>query len=116
MPADDKPGRNASRERGRPVDLIELARRYERPGDDDVNQSLVWALETDDDADRREAMNALVALDDLYAASNLFWVRDHSTDSGARIAAAVVLAALGDTDPRTMLLLEQAADDPGGQV
>jgi HEAT repeat protein len=70
-----------------------IADKYSHPDDTDINESLVRALEAKDDHDRKLAIEALIALNDLYAASRIYWVVQNGSKH-ARMAAVEVLGRL----------------------
>jgi HEAT repeat protein len=70
-----------------------VADKYSHPDDTDINESLVRALEAKDDHDRKLAIEALIALNDLYAASRIYWVVQNGSEH-ARMAAVEVLGRL----------------------
>ena len=70
-----------------------VADKYSHPDDTDINESLVRALEAKDDNDRKLAVEALIALNDLYAASRIYWVVLNGSKH-ARMAAVEVLGRL----------------------
>ncbi len=72
---------------------MKVAEKYSHPEDTDINESLVWALEADDETDRKIAVRELIALNDLYAASRIYWLVINGSEH-ARLAAVEVLAAL----------------------
>ena len=94
-------------------DLLEVAERYSHPDDEDINESLVRALESTDTSDRKVAVDELVALNDLYAASRIFWVILNGSKH-ARIAAAEVMGKLGGS--LAVLSLTKALKDPDKDV
>jgi len=77
-----------------------VAEKYSHPDDEDINESLVRALEAKDDSDRKSAIEALIALNDLYAASRIYWVVLNGSKH-ARMAAVEVLGRLCH-DTRTL--------------
>ena len=70
-----------------------VAEKYSYPDDTDINESLVRALEAKDNNDRKLAIEALIALNDLYAASRIYWVVLNGSKH-ARMAAVKVLGRL----------------------
>ena len=76
-------------------DIMELIEKFAHPDDGDVNESLVRALEATDTSDRKAAVDELVALNDLHAASRIFWVILNGSKH-ARLAAVDVLGELRD--------------------
>lgn len=72
---------------------IVLADKYARPDDTDIHESLAWALEAKNDSDRRLAIDSLVALNDLYSASYIYWVAINGSEH-ERMAAVEVLGRL----------------------
>lgn len=77
-----------------------VAEKYSHPDDTDINESLVRALGAKDESDRKSATEALIALNDLYAASRIYWVVQNGSEH-ARIAAVEVLGRLCH-DTRTL--------------
>lgn len=49
-----------------PETFLELAEKHSHSDDVDINESLVRALEASNDFDRKFAVKALIALDDLF--------------------------------------------------
>lgn len=70
-----------------------VAEKYSHPDDEDINESLVRALEAKDDSDRKIAVESLVGLNDLYAASRIYWIAINGSKD-ARMAAVEVLERL----------------------
>jgi HEAT repeat protein len=73
--------------------LLEIAEKYGDPEDESINESLVRALEAHNDSDRKVAVDGLVALNDLYAASRIYWLVQNGSKH-ARLAAVEVLGKL----------------------
>jgi HEAT repeat protein len=67
---------------------------YQHPDDDDVCEPLVRALEDPSAMVRNAAVRALVAMNDLYAASSIHGVLSRGTRP-ARLAAIDVIAQIG---------------------
>ncbi len=95
------------------VKWLEIADRYSHPNDDDENESLVRALEDPDESVRKIVVNALIMLNDLYAASSIIGVLLGGSKH-ARLAAAEVLGKLGD--PFAFFYLGKALKDPDPEV
>lgn len=96
--------------RSDPLAVLEL---YNGPEDRDVNESLVRALEDESRVVRRAAVESLVALNDLYAASSIYWTLRKGSDH-ARLAAAEVLGRL--PEPFSIPYLVDALQDPVAAV
>ena len=94
-------------------DIMELIEKFAHPDDEDVNESLVRALEATDTSDRKAAVDELVALNDLHAASRIFWVILNGSKH-ARLAAVDVLGEL--RDPFGFFYLGKALKDPDPEV
>jgi hypothetical protein len=73
--------------------LLTIVRKYERPDDSDIGMSLVWELESELDHERKTAIDSLIMLDDLHAASNIYWLSVNGSEH-ARAAAGIVLGRL----------------------
>lgn len=73
--------------------MLTIARKYRRDDDEDVNMSLAWALESESSYERKIAIESLIAMNDLYAASNIYWMSVNGIDH-ARAAAVIVLGRL----------------------
>lgn len=86
---------------------------YAQPDDDDICEPLVRALEDPDRVIRKAAVEALVSLNDLHAASQIFWVVSRGSRH-ARKAAAEVLGKL--KDPMSIRCLIGALHDPDRAV
>ncbi len=82
---------------------------YRQSGDRDIGEPLVRALEDADPVVRRAAVEALVALNDLYAASAIYWTSRRGSDP-ARLAAVEVLLRL--PEPFSIPYLVDALLDP----
>jgi len=80
-------------QKGDPDPWLAVAEQHSHPDDTDINESLVRALEAKDDSDRKLATEALVALNDLYAASRIYWVVINGSEH-ARMTAVEVLGRL----------------------
>ncbi len=94
-------------------DPFAAAELYARPGDRDLCEPLVRALEDEDRVVRRAAVEALVALNDLYAASSIYGAIRHGSDH-ARLAAAEVLGRL--PEPRSIPYLVEALQDASAEI
>ena len=105
-------GRKTIMERLR-SDPFAAAELYGQPGDRDICEPLVRALEDADLSVRRAAIEALVALNDLYAASSIYWTIRRGSGH-ARQAAAEVLGRL--PEPRSIPYLVEALQDPAAGI
>ena len=94
-------------------DIMELIEKFAHPDDEDVNESLVRGLESEDESVRKAAADALVMLNDLYAASSIFGVLLNGSKH-ARLAAVDVLGEL--RDPFGFFYLRKALKDPDPEV
>lgn len=90
-------------------DPFAAAELYRQPGDRDLGEPLVRALADAEARVRRAAVEALVALNDLYAASEIYWTIRRGNDQ-ARLAAAEVLLRL--PEPFAVPYLAAALKDP----
>jgi HEAT repeat protein len=90
-------------------DPFAAAELYGQPGDKDICEPLVRALEDTEGKVRRAAIEALVALNDLYAASSISWTIRHGSDH-ARLAATEVLGRL--PEPSSIPCLVECLQDP----
>lgn len=86
---------------------------YAQPDDDDICEPLVRALEDQDRVIRKAAVEALVDLNDLHAASQIFWMVSRGSRH-ARRAAAEILGRL--SDPLCIHSLMGALHDPDRAV
>lgn len=77
--------------------LTEVAKEYARSEDEDVGQSLVWALESMYKSHRCTAVAGLIALNDLHAASNIYWMALNGSDL-AQLSAIFVLESTDFSD------------------
>jgi HEAT repeat protein len=96
-------------------DPMVVADLYARPDDRDVCEPLVRALEDPDALIRHAAVRGLVMLNDLHAASQIFWVASHGSAS-ARKAAVEVLGRIGRHNRLAIDHLIQAQSDPDPSV
>lgn len=88
---------------------------YREPEDRDVCEPLIRALEDPLDLVRRAAVDALISLDDFYAATPILWVLLHGSVP-ARTAAAEVLGSIATGDALAIQYLSKALDDPDAGV
>ncbi len=95
------------------LDIMGLIEKFSHPDDEDVNESLVRGLESEDESVRKAAADALVMLNDLYAASSIFGVLLNGSKH-ARLAAVDVLGEL--RDPFGFFYLRKALKDPDPEV
>ena len=79
-------------------DIMELIEKFAHPDDGDVNESLVRALEATDTSDRKAAVDELVALNDLHAASRIFWVILNGSKLNHPLTNHSLKFATGDSD------------------
>ncbi len=70
-----------------------IVEKYGHPDDIDINESLVRALEGEDNIDRRIAVESLVALNDLHAAGRVYWLVENGSEQ-TRLAVVEVLGSL----------------------
>jgi len=96
-------------------DPFTAAELYAQPDDDDLCEPLVRALEDPDELIRRSAVRALVALNDLYAASSIFKVVTKGSIP-ARRAAVEVLGRIGSGNSLAAKYLIHALSDPDSSV
>jgi HEAT repeat protein len=92
-----------------------VAEWYSQPGDGDICEPLVRALEDPDEIVRAATVGALVSLNDLYAASSILWMLLHGSVH-ARKAAAEVLGAIGRGNLLAIQYLTKALEDPDNTV
>lgn len=94
-----------------PDKWLEIVERYSQPNDDDINESLVRALEDPDESVRKIVVEELIMLHDLYAASSIAGVLLFGSKH-ARLAAAEVLGKLQDPFGFFYLIKALADHDP----
>lgn len=94
-------------------DIMELIEKFSHPDDEDVNESLVRGLESEDESVRKAVAEEIVMLNDLYATSSIFGVLLNGSKH-ARLAAADVLGEL--RDPFGFFYLGKALKDPDPEV
>ncbi len=88
---------------------------YREPQDRDVCEPLIRALEDPLDLVRRAAVDALIRLDDFYAATPILGVLLHGSVP-ARTAAAEVLGEIATGDPLAIQYLSKALEYPDAGV
>lgn len=94
---------------------LEIADKYSHQDDDDINESFVRALETKNEEDRKIAIDALIGLDDLYAASRIYWLVIHG-GKDARLAAVEVLGRLCRDTMTLHTLVQVGRTDPSEDI
>jgi HEAT repeat protein len=96
-------------------DPFVVATWYGQPEDRDVCEPLIRALEDPEELVRRAAVDALISLDDFYAATPILWVLLHGSVP-ARTAAAEVLGEIARGDPLAIQYLTKARSDSDSGV
>jgi HEAT repeat protein len=97
------------------ADPFIVAEWYGQAEDDDICEPLIRALEDPHELVRAAAVDALIALDDMYAASPIVGVLAHGSVP-ARTAAAEVLGEIGRGDQIAIHHLANALSDPDSGV